>query len=170
MHIFVICKNRRNMAILRRTYADENGRLVIEEIVSDEMIQVPKKHKLNNGNFITLFQNAMLNIVFNMNLSKGAYRLLIYLIGKTEINNEIKLTLYSISKEIGEKQPNIVRYFKELESFNIAIRNKERKTIRLNYDLAYKGKIKEYNKLKFSDPEMINSPKKDKNQLKMFNE
>jgi len=109
---------------------------------------------------MTVFQNAMLNIVFNMNLSKGAYRLLVYLIGKTGIDNEVKLTLYAIAKEIEEKQPNVVRYFKELESLNIAIRDKEKKTIRLNYDLAYKGKIKNYSKLKYSDPKLLTSSKK----------
>jgi len=40
MHIFV--KKTTKMAILRRTYADENGKLVVEEIVTDEIVQVPK--------------------------------------------------------------------------------------------------------------------------------
>jgi DNA-binding MarR family transcriptional regulator len=142
------------MAItLRKTYV-KDGQLVVEEVVDDRVL-ANKKTKFNNGGFITLFQKALMEISLNANLSKGAFRLLIYLIAKTEIDNEVKISLYQIAKDLKVNQGNTVSFFKELEDLNIAVRDKIRRTIRLNYDLAWSGKIKDYKKVAFTDPKIM---------------
>ncbi len=146
------------MAKLTRTHV-VNGQLVVDTLDSEEFVHVPKKTKFNNGDFITVFQNVLMQISLNKELPKGALRLLLYLISKTEIDNEVKLSLNSISKEMDEAQGNVVVYFQALEGLNIAVRDRKRGTIRLNYELAYKGKIKEYTKVKFIDTPITGTSK-----------
>lgn len=146
------------MAILRRTSVID-GKLVVEEIEQDDLITVRKKDKLNGGDFIFLFQNAILKIVTDGNLSKGAYQILLYLMAKTEFEKEISATLYGIAKELKMAHPNATTAMKELETISVVIRNKELRTFRLNYEIAFKGSNKNYNKLKFNDPKLLEEKK-----------
>ena len=49
-------------------------------------VKLPAKSKFNNGNFITVFQKALTHITVNLALTKGALRLFLYLMSKTEIS------------------------------------------------------------------------------------
>lgn len=142
---------------LRKTYV-KDGQLVIEEVVDDRVL-TDRKTKFNNGNFITVFQKALMEISLNTDLSKGAFRVLFYLIAKTEIDNEVKLSLNQIAKDLKVDQANTVRFFSELENLNIAVRDRIRKTIRLNYDLAWKGKIRDYKTNLLKDPKLLHQNK-----------
>ena len=144
---------------LRRTYVGADGKLVVEEVIQDDRIDVPKKSKLmNNGNWIVVFQEALLRIATETNLSKGAYKLLIFLIAKTEITQDVKLPIQEMAVALGEDKGNIYRSVKELEIINVLIRDTKSKLIRLNYELAYKGKFADYKKLQYKDEQLLKKP------------
>jgi hypothetical protein len=146
------------MAILRKTYVGDNGKMIVEEMIVEDLITIKKKDKLRGGDFIFLFQNAILEIVLHANLSRGAHQILLYLMAKTEFEKEINATLYGIAKELGMDQGNAVKAMKELEAINIVIRNKELRTFRLNYEIGFKGSPKNYKKLQFNDPAVLKKP------------
>ena len=146
------------MAILRRTSVID-GKLVIEEIEDPNLITVRKKEKMNGGEFIVVFQKAIEKIVLDANLGKNEYRILLYLMAKTEFEREINDTLYNIAKGINLDQGNATKAMKKLESIGIVVRNINLRTFRLNYELAYKGQAKNYKKLQFSDPLFLEQKK-----------
>ena len=151
---------------IRRTRVVD-GQLVVEEIVDDSMILTRKKApKMNGGDFVFVFQKAMLEIVKNGNLTKNAYRLLVYLIAKTEFEKEINTTLYQIAKELNLDQSSASKGMKVLEDINIVVRNKNLRTFRLNYELAFKGNTKTYKKLQFKDNPLLEL--KPSNQTNIF--
>ena len=145
---------------LRRTYVNDLGKLVIEEVIDDGKILVNKKEKLKGGgDFVFVFQQAIFNVLSDSNLSRNALKILLYLIAKTEFEKEINATLYGIAKELGINQSNATVAMKELESIGIVIRNVQLRTFRLNYELAYKGQAKNYKKLQFKDPVFLEQKK-----------
>ena len=146
------------MAILRRTSVID-GKLVIEEIEDPNLITVRKKEKMNGGEFIVVFQKAIEKIVLDANLGKNEYRILLYLMAKTEFEREINDTLYNIAKGINLDQGNATKAMKKLESIGIVVRNTKLRTFRLNYELAYKGQAKNYKKLQFNDPLFLEQKK-----------
>lgn len=146
------------MAILRRTSVID-GKLVIEEIEDPNLITVRKKEKMNGGEFIVVFQKAIEKIVLDANLGKNEYRILLYLMAKTEFEREINDTLYNIAKAINLDQGNATKAMKKLESIGIVVRNIKLRTFRLNYELAYKGQAKNYKKLQFKDPVFLEKKK-----------
>lgn len=146
------------MAILRRTSVID-GKLVIEEIEDPNLITVRKKEKMNGGEFIVVFQKAIEKIVLDANLGKNEYRILLYLMAKTEFEREINDTLYNIAKGINLDQGNATKAMKKLESIGIVVRNINLRTFRLNYELAYKGQAKNYKKLQFNDPLFLEQKK-----------
>lgn len=152
------------MATLRRTFV-RDGQLVVEEVEDFETFNGRKKHKLDNGHWVVLFQEALLKIAMDEKLTKGALRCLFYLISKTEIMNEIKLPTSVISESLGEDRSNVFRYLKELEERNILIRDRKTKLMRLNYELAYKGAFKDFKLVKYKDDPLLS--KSESPQLKI---
>ena len=146
------------MAILRRTSVID-GKLVIEEIDDPNLVTVRKKDKMKGGDFIVVFQKAVEKIVLDADLGKNEYRILLYLMAKTEFEREINDTLYNIAKGINLDQGNAAKAMKKLESTGIVIRNIKLRTFRLNYELAYKGQAKNYKKLQFKDPILLEQKK-----------
>lgn len=139
----------------RRTYV-KDGVLVIEEVVEEGKIIVNKKEKLKGGgDFIFLFQNAIFKILNESNLSRNAYKILLYLMAKTEFENEINTTAYAISKELKIDQATTSKAMNELEDISIVVRDKVLKKIRLNYEIAFKGSPKNYHKLLHKDPVLL---------------
>lgn len=145
---------------LRRTYVGADGKLVVEEVIQDNLVSVPKKNKLTTpgNNWIVIFQEALLRIATETDLSKGAYKLLIFLIAKTEITQDVKLPIQEMAIALGEDKGNIYRSVKELEIINVLIRDSKNKVIRLNYELAYKGKFIDYKKLQYKDEQLLKKP------------
>ena len=142
------------MATLRRTYV-KDGQLIVEEIEDPNLVTVNKKEKLKGGDFMFIFQKAILEIVQNANLSRNGYKILLYLIAKTEFEKEINATLYGIAKELSLDQSNAGKAMRELEKISIVVRNKELRTFRLNYEIGFKGSPKNYKKLQFTDSPML---------------
>ncbi|MRX78963.1 hypothetical protein GJU39_23145 [Pedobacter petrophilus] len=152
---------------MAKTYREK---ITIErEVVEDYIdIRLPVKSKFNNGDFITIFQHALEHISVELNLSKGSMRLLIYLISKTELTNEIKLPIQSISEVLKISKGNAYDFLNELKKHNIVIWEQKMKTLRLNYELGYKGKVKDFKKVQYKDaPIMLNAPK---NQMNLLDE
>ena len=143
---------------LRRTYV-KDGQLIVEEVVENDKVTVNEKEKIRGGDFVFIFQKAILEIVKNANLSRGAHQILLYLIAKTEFEKEINATLYGIAKEIGMAQSNATTAMKELELISIVVRNKELRTFRLNYEIGFKGSPKNYKKLQYNDPVLLKAKK-----------
>ena len=141
---------------LRRTYVNDLGKLVIEEVIDDGKILVNKKEKLKGGgDFVFVFQQAIFNVLSDSNLSRNALKILLYLIAKTEFEKEINTTTYAIAKELKIDQGTTQRAMNELEDVSIVIRDKVLKKIRLNYEIAFKGSPKNYHKLLHKDPVLL---------------
>jgi predicted transcriptional regulator len=147
------------MAILARKTYVKDGQLVVEELIDDGKIMVNKKEKLNGGDFVFIFQKAIFKVLMEANLSRNALKILLYLIAKTEFEKEINTTAYAISKELKLDQATTSKAMNELENISIVVRDKVLKKIRLNYEIAFKGSPKNYNKLQFRDPILLETKK-----------
>ncbi len=165
-------------------------REIIEREISSEYdgeyrpIIVREKPRLNNGNFITLFQDVMYELS-KAELTKGELRMLFYLIGTADKGNAICIDLNTLSEHLCEKKSNVCQTINSLAKKNIIIKATRKQGARmkgetnyyelslnfdrLNYQLAYKGKIKDYKHLQHRDPKIIVKalPEGDKNQLKI---
>lgn len=164
-------------------------REIIEREISSEFdgeyrnIVVRNKPKLNNGDFITLFQDVMLELS-KAELTKGELRMLFYLIGTAEKGNAICIDLNTLCECLSEKKSNVCQTINSLAKKNIIMKaTRQGARIkgetnyyelslnfdRLNYQLAYKGKIKDYKHLQHRDPkiDLKALPEGDKNQLKI---
>ena len=158
---------------MSKTYKQKITRETIENEIIDDYVDVklPKKHQLNNGGFITIFQKAMLNIAMLSNLSKLEYKLLLYLIGTAGVDNSVSLDLDIISSELSEKKPNVSTALKALVTRNVVLRKDGYRygnnplpfELRLNYDqinydLAYNGKVKEFKNVHLKHPQIQHEP------------
>lgn len=143
---------------------------VIEQIDEYVDVKLPKKHRFNNGNFITLFQDAMTEIAINGNLTKGELQLLFYLIGQANPFGAVNLTLNDLVEDLKENKGNLVRAIKGLVERKIILKKTENGARikgklnyyelslsydRLNYNLAWKGKVKDYKNVQEKDPEIL---------------
>ncbi len=143
---------------------------VIEQIDEYVDVKLPKKHRFNNGNFITLFQEAMTEIAINGNLTKGELQLLFYLIGQANPFGAVNLTLNDLVEDLKENKGNLVRAIKGLVERKIILKKTENGARikgklnyyelslsydRLNYNLAWKGKVKDYKNVQEKDPEIL---------------
>lgn len=153
----------------KRTYKQKITKETIEnEIVDDYTdVKLPKKHKFNNGDFITIFQKTMANIALFSNLSRGEYKLLLYLIGTAGIDNSVSLDLNILCSELNEHKSNISGSLKGLVERNIIFRKDGYRYgnqplpfelslnyDQINYDLAYNGRIKDFKKVQYKHPEI----------------
>ena len=142
-------------------------RIIERELVDDYRdVKLPTKAKYNNGEFITVFQKALGYIATELKLTKGAYQMLFYLISKTEITNEIKMPIKDLAEALKTSQGNTYNFLNELKKHNVVIWDQKLKTLRLNYEIGYKGKVKEYKKFQYKDqPIAIEGPKNQINLL-----
>lgn len=153
---------------MAKTYRERITERIIErEVVEDYIdVRLPTKAKFNNGDFITVFQKALEFISVELNLTKGAMKLLLYLIAKTELTNEIKLPVQSIAEVLKISKGNAYDFLNELKRHNIIVWEQKLKTLRLNYELGYKGKVKDFKHLQYKDsPILLDVPK---NQLSLL--
>jgi hypothetical protein len=134
-------------------------------------VKLPAKSKFNNGNFITVFQKALTHITVNLALTKGALRLFLYLMSKTEITNEVKLPVHEIAETLKISSGNAYDFLNELKRHNIVIWENKLKTLRLNYEIGYKGKVKDYKHFQHKDTPLLLAQKTEKtNQLSIMDE
>lgn len=157
-HIFTRSNfNTKKMAIVERLRTiHPDGRVTVKETIDDSKITTNKRQKLDGfSDFIFVFQNAVLQILKETNLGKNSYKILLYLIAKTEFEKEISATLYGIAKELKIDQSQASKAMKSLTDLNIVVRNKELRTFRLNYEIGFKGSPRNYKKLQFSDKPIL---------------
>lgn len=149
--------NFKNMAIIERVRTiHPDGRVTVKETIDNSKVTVNKKEKLGSlSEFVFVFQNAILEVVKKGNLGKNSYKILLYLIAKTEFEKEINATLYGIAKELKIDQSQASRAMNALTDLNIVVRNKELKTFRLNYEIGFKGSPRNYKKLQFNDKPIL---------------
>lgn len=148
---------------------------VIEQVDEYIDVKLPKKHKYNNGNFITLFQEAMTEIAISGNLSRGELKLLFYLIGSCNAFGSVNLTYNDLVTDLKETKGNLATCIKGLVERKIIMKKVENGAKmkgkvnyyelslsydRLNYNLAWKGKVKDYKEVQYKDPTIIQEPKK----------
>ncbi|WCC43759.1 replication/maintenance protein RepL (plasmid) [Tenacibaculum finnmarkense] len=96
-------------------------------------------------------EKTVLDIVSSGLLGKNEYRILLYLMAKTEFEKEINITQYRIAKELGMQENAVGLVLRKLDSFNILIRDNKLKRLRLNYEIGYKGSPKNYKKIQYND-------------------
>lgn len=171
--------------IHNRIELDENGNRVMTQRVIYEQrefvdgyvdVRLPKKHKYNNGGFITVFQEALRIIVNHGKLSKSEMALLLWLIGTAGINGYVDTNLEEIEKNLSISKPMASKALKGLVQRNIVIRKDGNRFDReplsmelsfnydqINYNLAYNGKTSQYNKNKNKHP-ALSIPGENKNE------
>lgn len=133
-----------------------DGTITIREVKDDSKIVTNKRDKLGSlSEFVFVFQNAINEIVKSGELGKNEYRILLFLMAKTEFEKEINITPYRIAKELKMHQTPTGEAIRKLSELNILIRDKELKTFRLNYEITFKGSPKNYKKLQFNDKPIL---------------
>lgn len=158
---------------LQQGYVDEETGEVFRQTVTTEQVsgftdvKLPIKHKLNNGNFIVLFQKSMYEIALNhKKFTRNELTLLIYFLGSAGLGNSIYVDYPTLMVDLELQRSNIVTAINSLTAKGIIIKAKakgrskgESQLMRvnvnfdqLNYNLAYNGKIKEFKKLKDNHP------------------
>lgn len=139
------------------------------EVLQDYVdVKLPKKFKFNNGNFITVFQNAMANLAMFGKLTKGEMQLLLYLIGTCGTQNSVCLDLPKLVDALKMDKGNLKRALDGLCMRNIVVKTDGYRTgksplpfelnlnfSQINYNLAYNGKIKDYRSNKTDHPQLL---------------
>lgn len=171
--------------IHNRIELDENGNRVMTQRVIYEQrefidgyvdVRLPKKHKYNNGGFITIFQDAIRLIVRFGKLNKSEMALLLWMVGTAEIDGSVETNLDVLKTELNLDKGNISKALKGLVQRNIIIRKDGNRYDReplpmelsfnydqINYNLAYNGKTSQYNKKKNKHP-ALSIPGENKNE------
>lgn len=162
--------------IQNRVEIDSEGRQhVTQKVIYEQRelvdgytdVRLPKRHRYNNGGFITLFQTALLTIVESGNLSKLEMTMLLWLLATAGVDGSVETNLDIISEALGQKKPNVSKALKGLVQRNIVLRkdgNRYDRTplpmeLSLNYDqinyrFAYNGKTSNFSEKKISHPEI----------------
>lgn len=162
--------------IQNRVEIDSEGRQhVTQKVIYEQRelvdgytdVRLPKRHRYNNGGFITLFQTALLTIVESGNLSKLEMTMLLWLLATAGVDGSVETNLDIISDALGQKKPNVSKALKGLVQRNIVLRkdgNRYDRTplpmeLSLNYDqinyrFAYNGKTANFSEKKISHPEI----------------
>ena len=152
--------------IQNRVEIDSEGRQhVTQKVIYEQRelvdgytdVRLPKRHRYNNGGFITLFQTALLTIVESGNLSKLEMTMLLWLLATAGVDGSVETNLDIISEALGQKKPNVSKALKGLVQRNIVLRkdgNRYDRTplpmeLSLNYDqinyrFAYNGKTSNF--------------------------
>lgn len=120
-----------------------------------KFVALRDKHFFNKP-FVTVFQESLLLISKQANLTKNEMRLLVYFIATCGADNRVEIDLPIISEELKIAKPNVSTALKGLVKRNIVIiseKNNYRapKTLsvvvnydQINYNLSYNGKTKDY--------------------------
>lgn len=143
--------------IITHQYVDEFG----EVKQTTEVVQYQEKRQyLNNGPFVTMWQNALIHLAI-CDLSPREKNLLMLLMGECGQDNRVEITNSILANKLGYKDTsNVSKSLQKLERRGYILMMKsgyhkdseQRKTISIDYDqlnvnLVYKGKIENFKKL-----------------------
>lgn len=157
-----------------RIEVDEFGNRVITQSVIYEQreyiegyvdVRLPKKHKFNNGGFITIFQDAITTIAMYGKLTKNELNLLLFLIGSAGVDGSIRTNLDELGEALELSKSQTSKALKGLVQRNIVLREDGNRYDRLplpmsltfnydqlNYNLAYNGKTVNFKRKKVEHP------------------
>lgn len=176
-------KSYKTRTTLKKAYVDEEtGEEIIQTVETEyvpgyNVVNLPRRKHIGNGDFITVFQNTMYRIATEANLTKGEYKLLLFLLGTAGFDNSIYIDYPFLVEELGDKRQNIVKALQGLVARNIVIRRDGARggatkainmELRVNYDqlnygITWKGDFDEHRKVKLKHPEIeLISTKKEK--------
>jgi hypothetical protein len=118
-----------------------------------QILVVPQKAKFDNGDFVTIFQEAFRTISTEMNLTILEYKLFLFLISVCEKGtNRVCLDKEHLVYHLKREESNIDKAIKGLMSRNIILKTKINNKVLeisfpfLNHNIAFRGQIKEFNK------------------------
>lgn len=114
-----------------------------------------KKKGIEGGSWVAVFQDV-LSWLAQLSLPQEQYRVLMYLLGKLDFSNYLRITQTDIAKDLDMRQPHVSRAIKALKSLDILAEGPHvgnAKTYRLNPHMAHKGRnqkqtIVEYDELR----------------------
>lgn len=114
-----------------------------------------KKKGIEGGSWVAVFQ-CVLEWLAKQSLPQEQYRVLMYLMGKLDFSNYLRVTQTEVAKELNMRQPHVSRAIKALITLDIIAEGPHvgnAKTYRLNPHMAHKGRnqkqtIIEYDALK----------------------
>lgn len=114
-----------------------------------------KKKGIEGGSWVAIFQDV-LTWLARQSLPLEQYRVLMYLMGKLDFSNYLRITQTEIAKDLNMRQPHVSRAIKALIGLDILAEGPHvgnAKTYRLNPYMAHKGRnqkqtIVEYEALK----------------------
>lgn len=175
---------------ISQEYVDEETGEITRQMVITETVEgftdlkLPTKHKLNNGNFIVVFQNAMAEISKNGGcFTRNEFHLLFHFLGTAGLGNSIYTDYPTLVKELGIQRTHCVTALKSLERKGLIIkkgtgsRSKNESALmnvrmnfdQLNYNFAYNGKIKDFKNVQYDHPPLsIDTNNGGPKQLELF--
>ena len=111
---------------------------------------VPITKKKLRGGFFMAIQEGFLYLA-QLNLTGEQHRVLLYIMGKLDFENYICLTQKSVGESLGMRKQHVSRAFKGLIKHGVIHEGPKvgrTKTYRLDPGFGYKGKSKNYEKVK----------------------
>ena len=114
-----------------------------------------RRRGIQGGEWIAVFQDV-LEWLAKQSLPQEQYRVLMYLMGKLDFSNYLRVTQTEIARDLSMRQPNVSRAMRSLVELDIIAEGPHignAKTYRLNPYMAHKGRnqkqtIIEYDELK----------------------
>ena len=169
--------------VTKAVIESETKSFTVTEVIPNHVDRkVRLKDKFNNGHFITLFQESINDIIENGDLSKPELIILFSFIGNAGENGKLVLTQKAICEKLKLRKQNVSIAINGLIKRKIIVktvvdegnrRNGKSNTYevkietnRLNYNLAYKGKIRNFKNLIAEEEKIDINPK----QLTLFSE
>lgn len=123
------------------------------EVQDGALAWIPKRHYFEE-NHISMFQSALLEIAKG-DLSPNEKDVFMYLLAKAGMGNMVLISFKEAAEELGLKKPNFSRAIKGLVDRNIIIKGEQKigrtPSLRINYGVAWKGKVKRHNVIKMYD-------------------
>jgi len=114
---------------------------------------VAKRHYFNE-NHVTMFQNA-LESISKSDLGGTDAKVFMYLLAKAGMGNKIFISFKEAAVDLGLQKPHFSRSIKNLCERNIIIKGEEKigrtNSLRINYAVAWKGKIKDHKTIRMYD-------------------
>lgn len=140
------------------TNKKKNIRLASVDLDTGELKQgvnayVAKKHYFNETH-VTMFQNA-LEAISESDLSHTDMKIFMFLLAKAGMGNKIFISFKESAEQLKLQKSNFSRSIKNLCERNILIKGEEKigrtQSLRINYAVAWKGKIKDHKIIKMYD-------------------
>ncbi|WP_304526430.1 helix-turn-helix domain-containing protein [Halomonas sp. I5-271120] len=112
-------------------------KLVMDDMAREEKIKKKCDEIRESSTMSEKEKKTAIQRVIDSNLQKADLIILLYLIGKADYGNYVKMSQKEIAEKLNKKQPHISRSIKKLREYGFL--STQYKGIRLHLDLAWKG-------------------------------